>query len=170
MDFLPVLSYGAGIMLHSAFAAAVSWLYSVADQHAAPAEPDLKYPLESGKSQASQHQTITDKQSIVAEPTNRLIKPPTGLKKSSTQPKKQGKPAKALNAIDARNKAVYQAMERLLEQGAFSDADLLQAVTSLTGDEFLQVLCFQQAQTSFAHLAVLLQLPSAELACSSFAV
>ena len=30
-------------------------------------------------------------------------------------------------------------MERLLEQGAFSDADLLQAVTSLSGDEFLQV-------------------------------
>lgn len=30
-------------------------------------------------------------------------------------------------------------MERLLDRGAVSDADLLQAVTNLSGDEFLQV-------------------------------
>lgn len=71
---------------------------------------------------------------------SRPAKPPSGPRKPSSQVKKQSKPAKPVHAAEARGKAVYQAMERLLEQGAFSDADLLQAVTSLSGDEFVQVV------------------------------
>ena len=70
----------------------------------------------------------------------RPAKPPSGPRKPSSQVKKQSKPSKPVHAAEARSKAVYQAMERLLEQGASSDADLLQAVTSLSRGEFLQVI------------------------------
>ena len=67
-------------------------------------------------------------------------KPPLNSTRPSSQSKKHNKPAKPTSAADARSKAVYQAMEHLLEQGAMSDAYLLQAVTSLCGDDFLQVM------------------------------
>ena len=75
----------------------------------------------------------------LAGAATRPAKPPSGLKKPASQLKPPSKPVKPVYAAEARSKSVYHAMERLLEQGAFSDADLLQAVTNLSGDEFLQV-------------------------------
>ncbi len=67
-------------------------------------------------------------------------KTPAGAKQVSANKSKASKQSKTPNAADARKKAVYRAMEQLLEHGAFSDADLLRSIPNLSGDEFLQVL------------------------------
>ena len=78
--------------------------------------------------------------------------------KSSSQLKQPSKPAKPIRAAEARSKAVYHAMDCLLEQGAFSDADLLQAVTNLSGDEFLQVVAASLSSIVHTPLSVKLNL------------
>lgn len=80
-----------------------------------------------------------DAQAQPARAVPRRAKPPTGIQKPPTQLNQQNKLAKPVRTAEARSRAVYHAMERLLDRGAFSDADLLQAVTNLSGDEFLQV-------------------------------
>jgi hypothetical protein len=67
-------------------------------------------------------------------------KPPAGAKQVSADKSKASKQSKTPNTADTRKKAVYRAMERLLEHGAFSDVDLLRSIPNLSGDEFLQVL------------------------------
>ena len=94
-------------------------------------------PCDSTDSEVRNQNTQASAQLPGAAP--RAAKPPSGLQKAPNQIKQQSKPAKPTNAAEARSKSVYHAMERLLEQGTFSDADLLQAVTNLSGDEFLQV-------------------------------
>lgn len=131
MKYLPVLSYGDGKRL-------------LQPHHCCPA-------IHLGVACVDKDNT-NPHASVVPEPTDhpgsnaqntgsnpRPAKPPSGPRKASTQQKKPSKPAKPVQAAEARTKAVYHAMECLLEQGAFSDADLLRAVTSLSGDEFLQV-------------------------------
>lgn len=78
----------------------------------------------------------------LARAVPRRAKPPSGAQKPPSQLNQQSKTAKPLHAAEARSKAVYHAMERLLDRGAISDADMLQAVTNLSGDEFLQVTTF----------------------------
>ena len=95
-------------------------------------------PSDSVDSELKKQDTQASAQLPGAAP--RSAKPPSGLQKAPSQIKQQSKPAKPIHAAEARSKAVYLAMERLLEQGTFSDADLLQAVTNLSGDEFLQVI------------------------------
>ena len=69
-------------------------------------------------------------------------KPPAGAKQVSAKKSKASIQSKTPNAADARKKAVYRAMEQLLEHGAYSDADLLRLIPNLSGDEFLQVKLF----------------------------
>ncbi|KAL0032891.1 hypothetical protein WJX77_005051 [Trebouxia sp. C0004] len=66
-------------------------------------------------------------------------KPPAGAKQVSAQKPKASKQSQTPNASETRKKAVYRAMEQLLEHGAFSDADLLRSIPNLSGDEFLQI-------------------------------
>ena len=104
----------------------------------ATVETGMTSPPDSTDLESKAHNGKASAQLAGAAP--RPAKPPSGLKKSPSQLKQHSKPAKPIHAAEARSKAVYRAMERLLEQGAFSDADLLQAVTNLSGDEFLQVI------------------------------
>ena len=69
-----------------------------------------------------------------ASPNNVAHRPPSGARSI----KKGAKPS--VNPIDARNKAVYNAMESLLEQGSHSNAAMLKSIACLSGPEFLQVL------------------------------
>lgn len=131
MNYLPVLSYGTGKRLlqrHHCCPAI--------DSGVACADKGNTSPLDSVVSEPKVHPG----QNVQTTGSNpRPAKPPSGPRKPSTQQKKPSKPAKPVHAAEARTKAVYHAMECLLEQGAFSDADLLRAVTNLSGDEFLQV-------------------------------
>ena len=98
-----------------------------------PAEADLSAP----GSQAPAGAAGTPQKSSATSVTP--AKPPSGAKKPLGQSGKAKKAPQPITAVDARNKAVYQAMEVLLDQGAFSDADLLRLVSNLSEDEFLQV-------------------------------
>lgn len=67
-------------------------------------------------------------------------KPPARARKAAASKSAASIQSQTPNAADARKKVVYNAMEQLLEHGAFSDADLLRSIPNLSGDEFLQVL------------------------------
>ena len=58
------------------------------------------------------------------------------------------KQSSAPKPAEARRKMVYQVVERFLDQGAVSDADLLHSVTSMSGDEFRQVCTSAQSQAA----------------------
>lgn len=66
-------------------------------------------------------------------------KPPARAKKAAVSKSVASKQLQTPSASDARKKAVFNAMEQLLERGAFSDAELLRSIPNLSGDEFLQV-------------------------------
>jgi hypothetical protein len=84
-------------------------------------------------------------------------KPPAGAKQISAQKSKASKQLKTPNAAESRKKAVYRAMEQLLEHGAYSDADLLRSIPNLSGDEFLQVLLVYAALNCSLRAVVLYQ-------------
>ena len=131
MNYLPVLSYPGGkrvIPCINAFRKLLTLVTIV--------ETGMTTPPDSTDLEAKAHETKAPAQ--LAGSALRSAKPPSGLPKAPSQLKPQSKPAKPIHPAEARSKAVYLAMECLLEQGALSDADLLQAVTNLSGDEFLQ--------------------------------
>lgn len=67
------------------------------------------------------------------------MKPPVGAKTAKkASATAVSRPAES--PAEARSKAVYEAMELLLEHGSESNSALLQCIACLSGDEFLQVI------------------------------
>ncbi len=138
MNFLPVIDHDAGTKQFVLISAVGGSTFIVckrlcvfADDREAgragvtTAQQNLSQPLATHIAQAAQ---------------TAKGKPPAGAKKASAQKPKGNKQSTTPNAAESRKKAVYRAMEQLLEHGAFSDADLLRSIPNLSGDEFLQVL------------------------------
>lgn len=65
-------------------------------------------------------------------------KPPVGAKVAKKAPAKAVR-QRPESPADSRSKAVYKAMEALLEHGSQSNSALLQSIACLSGEEFLQV-------------------------------
>ena len=68
-----------------------------------------------------------------ASQENHVRRPPSGARviRKGVRP--------SVNPVDARNKAVYNAMESLLEHGPYSSAELFKKIMCLSGPEFIQV-------------------------------
>ena len=133
MNFLPVLDHDAGKHPCNVISAIGGSGFLVCKGYRIAAGP-----AEVTTAQQNTSQPLSTKVAQAAQTTKG--KPPAGAKQVSTQKSKASKQSQTPNAAEARKKAVYRAMEQLLEHGAFSDADLLRSIPNLSGDEFLQVL------------------------------